>query len=245
MKSTLIPTNTHISWQEFLNNERIHMLNDISRKIGKDVNPDSNNILRFLKTDLSSVKVVILGQDPYPARGVATGRAFEVGDLSSWEQPFRQVSLKNIIRLLHKDYNNIKNYDDIFLFTQIKKEIKEGSFPILPPNKLLLSWEQQGVLLLNTSLSCRPNESKSHAHLWQDFSYQLIEYISENSELYWFLWGKHAQSMKPIIKKGSFFTSRHPMLCSSKYSDDFLKSDCFKKTDHIINWMGTDCIANI
>jgi uracil-DNA glycosylase len=240
MQKTLIPNNIHSSWQDFLNNDRIHMLNDISHEIGTDVNPDVSKILRFLNVDLSSVKVVILGQDPYPERGMATGRAFEVGGLVSWEQPFRQVSLKNIVRLLHKNYNNISNYNDIFLFTHIKQEIKEGSFPILPPNKLLSSWEQQGVLLLNTSLSCRPNKPKSHAHIWKDFSYQLIEYISKNSELYWFLWGKHAQSMKPIIKNGNFIMSRHPMLCSSKYDDDFLKSDCFIKTNHIIKWLGTD-----
>ena len=68
MQKTLIPNNIHSSWQDFLNNDRIHMLNDISHEIGTDVNPDVSKILRFLNVDLSSVKVVILGQDPYPER---------------------------------------------------------------------------------------------------------------------------------------------------------------------------------
>lgn len=238
MHSSLILDNIHESWHNFLNNERIEMINDILYKIGEYVNPDINNILRFLKIDLSSVKVVILGQDPYPQKGVATGRAFEVGGLHSWDQPFRQVSLKNIVRLLHKSYNNIIRYGDILPFAQIKKEIKEGRFPLLPPDKLFASWEKQGVLLLNTSFSCSPNYPKSHASLWQDFSSQLIAYISNDPNLYWFLWGKHACSMKPLIERGNFIISRHPMLCSSKYDDDFLKSDCFLITKHIINWFG-------
>jgi len=73
-----------------------------------------------------------ISHDPYPEKGIATGRAFEVGGLKSWEQPFRQVSLKNIIRLIHKSYNNITRYEDIPSFTEIKKEIKAGRFPILP-----------------------------------------------------------------------------------------------------------------
>lgn len=239
MQTTLLPDNIHPTWFDFLNDERTKMIHDISCRIGDNVNPDISNILRFLKLDLSKIKVVILGQDPYPEKGVATGRAFEVGGLQSWDQTFRQVSLKNIIRLLHKSYNNITKYEDILSFSQIKNEIKEGRFPLLPPDKLFISWEKQGVLLLNTSLSCVPQKPKSHALLWQEFACQLIEYISKKSDLCWFLWGKHANSMKQLIHEGTFFVSRHPMLCSSKYDDDFLKSECFLKTKHIVNWLGT------
>ncbi|NLX76116.1 MAG: uracil-DNA glycosylase [Clostridiaceae bacterium] len=239
MRIPLIPDNVHSSWFDFLSRERLEMIKDISCRIGEDVNPEYNNILRFLNVDLLNVKVVVLGQDPYPEKGTATGRAFEVGGLKSWDQPFRQVSLKNIIRLVYKSYNNITRYEDILSFTEIKKEIKEGRFPILPPDKLFESWEKQGVLLLNTSFSCIPNSPQSHALIWQDFTRELIGYISERFELCWFLWGKHAISLKPVINRGTFFVSRHPMLCSSKYDDDFLKSDCIDKTRHIINWLGT------
>lgn len=239
MRISLLPDNIHGSWTDFLSSERIEAIKDISLKIGENVNPECKNVLRFLSINLSNVKVVILGQDPYPEKGAATGRAFEVGGLKSWDQPFKQVSLKNIIRLIHKSYNNIARYEDILSFNQVKKEIKEGRFPLLPPDKLFVSWEKQGVLLLNTSFSCIPNCPESHSPLWQDFSRQLIGYISGRADIYWFLWGKHAISMKQAIKKGNFFISRHPMLCSSKYDDDFLKSDCFIKTKHLINWLGT------
>jgi len=239
MVGSIFPDNIHGSWTEFLDDECIEAINDISHKIGENVNPGHKNILRFLSIDLSSVKIVILGQDPYPEKGVATGRAFEVGGLKSWDQPFKQVSLKNIVRLIHKSYNDIAEYDCILSFNQIKREIKDGRFPILPPDRLFESWEKQGVLLLNTSFSCIPNNPESHALLWQNFSRRLIGYISENYDLRWFLWGKHALVMKQVIKKGNFFVSRHPMLCSSKYDDDFLKSDCFIKTKHLVNWLGT------
>lgn len=236
----ILPDNIHSSWTDFLNAERIETIKDISQKIGENVNPEYKNILRFLSVDLSNVKVVILGQDPYPEKGVATGRAFEVGGLKTWEQPFKQVSLKNIVRLIHKSYSNIEKYEDIFSFNRIKNEIKEGRFPILPPDRLFESWEKQGVLLLNTSFSCVPNNPESHAMLWQEFSRRLIGYISEKYYLCWFLWGKHAISMRDVINKGEFYVSRHPMLCSSKYDDDFLKSDCFTETKHLINWLGAD-----
>lgn len=234
----LFPDNIHHSWSDFLTGERIRTINEIAERIGENVNPEYKKVLRFLEVDLSNVRVVILGQDPYPEKGVATGRAFEVGGLKTWDQPFRQVSLKNVIRLIHKSYNNITEYGDIFSFEEIKKEIKEGRFPILPPDRLFESWEKQGVLLLNTSFSCIPGSPESHAFLWKDFSRELIEYISEKYSLYWFLWGKRALSMKPAIKNSVFFLTRHPMMCSPKYEDDFLKSDCFEKTRHVINWLG-------
>jgi len=86
-----------------------------------------------------------LGQDPYPQTGVATGRAFEVGTLKSWNQPFKNISLKNILRALYKAYSG-----QIIKFSQLKEKF-DNEFSVLPPGKLFEHWEKQGVLLLNTS----------------------------------------------------------------------------------------------
>lgn len=235
-----IPTSKeiHPSWMDFLNPERIQMLAEIAQKVGDRINPNSEYVLRFLQTDLSEVKVIILGQDPYPQQGMATGRAFEVGGLESWHQSFRQVSLKNIVRLLHKDYWGITRYEDIHSFTMIKQEMKQGKFPILPPNALFSSWERQGVLLLNTSFTCIPGIPGSHEGFWKAFTKELLGYLSANPRLHWFLWGKHACEKMACIQSGIVHASRHPMLCSSKYPDDFLKSDCFLATGHLIQWLG-------
>ncbi len=236
---SLIPIDTHSSWNKFLSDDIREELKNIDEKIGRNINPDYENVLRFLKCDLHEIKVVILGQDPYPEKGRATGRAFEVGDLHSWNDKFRQVSLKNIIRLLHKNYNNIDEYKQILKFSEIQKEIAEGRFNIAPPDKLFKSWENQGVLLLNTYFTVEHGMTGSHISIWESFSIKLLNYISqENKNINWFLWGKFSEEKSKYIRHGNFYISRHPMMCSEKYEDDFLRNNCFKDTMNIINWLG-------
>lgn len=236
---SLLPDNIHKSWNKFLTNDSIEELNNIEQKIGKNINPEHKNVLRFLQCDLRNIRAVILGQDPYPEKGRATGRAFEVGDLHSWNDKFRQVSLKNIIRLIHKTYNGINEYKEIKKFSVIQEEIKSGEFKILPPNEIFSSWERQGVLLLNTYLSVESGITGSHIEIWEPFSIKLLEFISnENKNINWFLWGKQAENKKKYIINGIFYISRHPMMCSEKFEDDFLKNNCFEDTMDIINWLG-------
>ena len=236
---SLLPANIHNSWNDFLTKEIVEELNNIEQRIGRNINPEFSNVLRFLQCDLKNIKATILGQDPYPEKGRATGRAFEVGDLHSWNDKFRQVSLKNIIRLIYKGYNNINDYKDIKKFSEIQEEIKTGKFKILPPNEIFSSWEKQGVLMLNTYLSVESGITGSHIEIWEPFSIKLLEFISnENKNINWFLWGKQAEDKKKYIKNGTFYISRHPMMCSAKYEDDFLRNDCFKNTMNIIDWLG-------
>lgn len=236
---SFLPANSHLSWKKFLTKEILDELNIIENKIGTNINPEHDNVLRFMNCNLYDIKVVILGQDPYPEKGKATGRAFEVGGLKSWNDKFRQVSLKNIIRLIHKNYNNIEDYKEIKKFSDIQNEINEGKFKILPPDKLFKSWEKQGVLLLNTYFTVKTGITGSHISIWEPFCIKLLEYISEESKnINWFLWGKMSESKKQYIKNGTFYISRHPMICSEKYEDDFLKANCFNNTKDIINWLG-------
>lgn len=238
---SLIPIDHHPSWNKFLTEEIILELKNIEEKIGKNINPAYENVLRFMRCNLDDIKVVILGQDPYPEKGRATGRAFEVGDLHSWDAKFRQVSLKNIIRLIHKNYNHISDYSDIKKFSQIQDEIKNGTFKILPPDRLFKSWEKQGVLLLNTYFTVEHGITGSHIAIWEPFSVELLKYISgENKNINWFLWGKQAEEKSKYLSSGKFYISRHPMMCSEKYDDDFLKNECFNDTRKIINWLGTE-----
>jgi uracil-DNA glycosylase len=237
----IVPNRIHASWQPFFTPEIEQELNQIVAVLEMEPhNPkESWRILRFLERDLAEMKVVWLGQDVYPAEGVATGRAFEVGGMTSWHVPFRQVSMKNIVRVLHKNYKQIDSYDDILSFTQIKEEMLYGDFPILPPNQWFDALEQQGVLLLNRYFTCRVGEPNSHRTLWQTFSDQLLHYISTaNPKLKWFLWGTDAISAQPLLVAGQCFTSRHPMMCSAKYADDFLRFDGFEQTWQEINWLG-------
>lgn len=235
----LLPNNVSPSWNEFLTEEVIEMLNKIEDDIGADYTPQKDKIMRFLTVDLDNMKVCLVGQDVYYQPGIATGRSFEVNGLTSWHTPFPQTSLRNILRLIYKSYNGIENYDEIKKFKEILLEIENKEFLILSPNELFDSLEKQGVLFLNTYLTCKIGNAKSHRHIWEAFSVKLFEYISiRKPEMYWFLWGTEAQLQKQHISNGVIYECRHPMMCSKKYSDDFLKSECIKDTMHLINWMG-------
>lgn len=235
----LLPQNVSPSWEGFLTRDILKELDNIEMAIDDNYTPAKGRILRILSTDLKKAKVCILGQDAYFQSGVATGRAFEVNSLNSWNSKFRQVSLKNIVRLIHKSYKEIEEYENIRKFSDILKEIDDGSFPIITPNKLFESYEKQGVLLLNTYLTCEINKPNSHRNIWKQFSIKLLNFISiKKPNLMWFLWGNEAISQRQYIGNGVFFESRHPMLCSSKYDNDFLKSNCFKDTMKTINWLG-------
>lgn len=235
----MIPEKVHPTWESLLTEKVLSELREIERKLGKNYNPSPHLILRFLHVDLSKVKVIWLGQDVYPAKGVATGRSFEVGGITSWSQPFRQVSVKNIIRLIYKNYVGINNYSGIKGFNDIKEEIKSGHFPIKEPKAWFDSLERQGVLFLNTSFTCEVGKANSHKQIWQNFSEHVLNYISSiNPDITWFLWGKEATKAKQFIVSGKFFESRHPMMCSAKYTNDFLKSSCFASTWNEINWLG-------
>lgn len=235
----LLPVNVHSSWEPFLTQGILEKLDEIERKIGTDYNPDrAEAVLRFLTTDLHKVKVIWLGQDVYPMKGAATGRSFEVGGLTDWVRPFRQVSLKNILRLLHKQYNGIERYEDIKPFLEVKKDIASGLFPVPDPPEWFETLERQGVLFLNTSFTCETGKPNSHKHIWNAFSQEVLDYISMvRPDCIWFLWGKEAIGMKTFIPKGIFFESRHPMMCSSKYPDDFLKFNGFEQTKQMIKWI--------
>lgn len=236
---SLLPRKIHNAWNEFLTEDILTMLSTIENSIGQEYSPDNDKILRFLETDLPSLKIVILGQDPYPEKGKATGRAFEVGGLDSWDQPFRQVSLKNIVRLIYKNQKGIEEYECIPKFSEIINEIKRGNFSLAAPADFFNKLESQGVLFLNTCFTVYPGKPLSHINIWQPFTRSLIFWLStKKPELIWFLWGKNALAYKPFIKNGKFYESRHPMMCSDTYSDDFLKCQCIAETMKIVNWTG-------
>jgi uracil-DNA glycosylase len=232
--SVLFPSSWEPAWNDFLEAEAA-FIEGLPAKLGNNYTPAPECVLRFTRFPLNTLKVVILGQDPYPAAGVAIGRAFEVGGLTGWDQPFRQASLKNIVRAVYGAYggNPYACYSDII------RAAKQGGFSLAPPDKLFASWEEQGVLLLNTALTTPIGVPGGHIDIWRGFSERLIGFISENMpNAYWFLWGNHAQSFSSYIKSGVKFHSRHPMLCSEKWQDDFLKNPCFKETAHLIKWAG-------
>ncbi|WP_372754786.1 uracil-DNA glycosylase [Labilibaculum sp.] len=234
----------HKSWIPFLSNKIINLLKDIEKKINiESSTPSPQLVLRFLEMDLHQIPVVILGQDPYPQKGIATGRAFEVNGLHSWHDKFRNVSLKNILRCLYKvETCEERKYSEILPhINEGDRLCMKGDFSILPPNRLFSYWaEHENVLLLNTAFTCEIGKPNSHAKLWAPFTQELLAYIAEtNLETIWFLWGNNAQKiMTNIITKNKIETT-HPMMCYQRENDIlFGEVNPFEKTNEIINWTG-------
>jgi uracil-DNA glycosylase len=178
-------------WKEALREEfakpYMQALADFLRQekaAGKEVYPPGALIFNALNsTPLERVKVVIIGQDPYHGPEQAHGLCFSV-------QPgvATPPSLLNIYKELKRDLNI-----DI------------------AAHGCLQHWAEQGVLLLNTSLTVERGIAGSHADKgWGGFTDRVIEVVSQQSEhLVFLLWGKHAQSKARLIDP-----SKHLVLCS-------------------------------
>jgi uracil-DNA glycosylase len=158
----------------------------------KEFLPSKDHVWTALAlTPLQDIKVVILGQDPYPTPGNAHGLAFSVlPDV----RPL-PASLKNIYKELATDV------------------------PFIPPiHGNLTSWAKQGVLLLNTVLTVEPGAPQSHAKIgWEEVTDQIIRSIAAQTEQTIFvLWGKSAQAKKKLLdpyfqkNKHRVFESAHP-----------------------------------
>lgn len=148
--------------------------------------PGSQMFAAFNATPFENIKVVILGQDPYHGPGQAHGLCFSVPDNIT-----PPPSLKNIFKELHNDLGI-----DI------------------PKHGNLTSWAQQGVLLLNATLSVRANQAGSHqCKGWELFTDKVITSISENLQnVVFILWGNYAIAKKILIdeNKHLILTAAHP-----------------------------------
>lgn len=160
---------------------------------------------------ITDIKVVILGQDPYHNDGQAMGLAFSVPRDCRPLPP----SLKNIYKELAVEY------PDTF---------------IPPKHGCLESWAQQGVLLLNATLTVKAHEAASHANRgWETFTDQVIAHLNNHCEnLVFLLWGNHAQKKASMIckQKHLILSAAHPSPLSAsrgffgcnhfKLANDFL-----------------------
>jgi len=154
---------------------------------GKTIYPPGRLIFNaFDSTPFEKVKLVILGQDPYHGPGQAHGLSFSV-PAGTAPPP----SLQNIFKELHQDIG----------------------MPI-PETGDLTAWAQQGVFLLNASLTVRAAEPMSHAQIgWATFTDAVIKILSEKRKnLVFLLWGKFAKEKSKLIDTANHLvlTAAHP-----------------------------------
>ncbi len=154
---------------------------------GKTIYPAPKNIFNaFNLCPLDQVKVVIIGQDPYHEPGQAHGLCFSVE--SGVDLP---PSLINIYKEIESDIGH--------------KSITNGD---------LSAWAQQGVLLLNATLTVRAHAAASHAgHGWETFTDAVIRAVAQNKKnVVYMLWGSYAQHKAEMVDKNEnlVLCSAHP-----------------------------------
>ena len=177
-----------------------------------EVYPPRDKIFNCFKmTDYDDIRVVILGQDPYHGKGQATGLAFGVN-----AQHKTPPSLKNIQKELLNDIN---------------VELDDSS---------LEKWADQGVLLINTSLSVLQSTPGSHIKYWQEFTQYIIDSINKLDSVIFLAWGAHAYNRLKNIDRGKHYviTSSHPspLSCNKKFGEFsmFNGSKPFSKINSIL-----------
>jgi uracil-DNA glycosylase len=174
---------------------------------GRPYLPAGDHVLRAFQRPLAGVRVLIVGQDPYPTPGHPVGLSFAVAP----EVRPLPGSLRNIYRELHDDL---------------------GVTP--PQHGDLTAWADRGVLLLNRVLTVRPGAPASHrGRGWEEVTQCAIEaLVRRGGPLAAILWGRDAQSLKPALGSVPWVESAHPSPLSA--SRGFFGSRPFSRVDRLL-----------
>ena len=207
------------TWNEILAEEiqkdYYQELQDFVQKRRAEVRvfPEEKNVFNALElTPFESVKVVILGQDPYHGFGQAHGLSFSVQK----GVPF-PPSLRNIY-----------------------KELQEDIGGELPTDGDLTHWAKQGVLLLNTVLTVEEGNANSHKGMgWETLTNRLIESLNElNHPVIFILWGKPAQEKEKLITNPSHVILKAPHPSPLSAYRGFFGSKPFSRVNDILIQQG-------
>lgn len=200
--------------------DEIHKMGDFLRseiKAGKHVLPQPENIFRAFQAPLKDVKVLIVGQDPYPTAGHPIGLSFAVD---------------KTVRPLPKSLQNIY------------KELQDDLGIESPEHGDLSDWAGQGVMLLNRSLSVVAGEPNSHANKgWEKITEQAIKVLNDRDQpLVVILWGSNARELKTYLNnpKIKIIESVHPSPLSAYRG--FFGSKPFSKTNEFLEKNGLQAI---
>ncbi len=182
-------------WEEEFTTKKaeLKIISNLVKKSSEDymIAPSNQDIFRaFYLTRKQDVRVIIIGQDPYPTANVANGLAFSVND---------DINVPPSLKNIYKEMANC--YPDTFK---------------MPTSGNLEKLSRQGVFLINTCLTCPVGNAGGHlkpGNIWLPFiSYVLENLTKSNKDIFVCVWGKHAQTMLPYIKvkKDRILEAAHP-----------------------------------
>lgn len=176
----------HKDWIPIISGAADKISNAMTSIMGKDHTPYITDILEAFRISPSMVKVVIIGQDPYPTRGHADGLSF------STRSKVTPKSLENIFRAIVKTYATSGNTDNMTKFMKSND---------------LHYWLYQGVLLLNVAWSTLVNETRAHSLLWDGVTRHVITELSNSYQgIIFMLWGNDAISLSSYINNNNNHT---------------------------------------
>lgn len=187
-----------------------------SDRLNKVIYPPTKDVYNVLKQPLENIKVVIIGQDPYHGDGQAHGYSFSVP--SGVKVP---PSLKNIYKEIEDEFKISMNYN----------------------NGNLLPWVEQGVFLLNTSLTVEAHTPASHSQIgWDYFTTEIIKEICETqNNVVFLLWGAHAAKLEESIT-GNQLILKSPHPSPFSVHRGFFGNGHFKKSNEYLEKHGKKAI---
>lgn len=208
----------HPTWQNWLVQQK-PMLDALQQKVLTEtqVTPDLNQVMRAFEIDPANIKVVILGQDPYPTEGDAIGLAFAMNPESKMPR-----SLVNIVKELS---------DDLGLEAKTQADLSR--------------WSSQGVLLLNRTLTTQIGKAGAHSKLgWEEFTREALIQLAQRNKLVFILWGSPSIALGREVAQTApncrLVESVHPSPLSAYRG--FFGSKPFSKTNEHLVALGLEPI---
>jgi uracil-DNA glycosylase len=182
---------------------------------GRRYLPAGENVLRAFKQPLGAVRVLIVGQDPYPTPGHAVGLSFSVAP--------------QVKRLPGSLVNIFREYSD------------DLGYPA-PATGDLVPWSERGVLLLNRVLTVAPGKPGSHRGKgWEEVTGQAIRALAaRQAPLVAILWGRDARTLAPLLADVPRIESAHPSPFSA--SNGFFGSHPFSRANNLLEQQGAEPI---
>lgn len=182
---------------------------------GRGYLPSGENVLRAFTRPLADVRVLVIGQDPYPTPGHAVGLSFSVAP---------------DVRPIPRSLTNI--------YAELQTDL--GIPPA--PHGDLTAWFEQGVLLLNRVLTVQPGKAASHRGKgWEAVTARAVEVLaSRGGPLVAILWGRDAQAALPMLGDVPAISSAHPSPLSAR--GGFFGSRPFSRANAALVSQGADLI---
>ena len=187
-------------------------LNDMVNNDQRFTPPLKQVFRAFQECPYDQLRVVAVGQDPYPQLGVADGIAFSCGNTKKPEASLR------------------------YILKAVNETVYEGKRDVKEMDADLTRWANQGVLMLNTALTTEVGKIGKHFDIWQPFIQYLVDMLSKNDRsLVWVFMGKQAQNLADLVDDHhAVLTCSHPASAAYQKQQLWDCNDVFNKVNEAL-----------